>query len=192
MGFDVRQGKLRWWKEGTRLGSLDLCFSMRSLHVSMEEEILPMPMELQRQLTTVHEDMATDMVPWDGLVNGCGEIRDFGLDMVPLAIDASHCCSELEEPPDPEVSPWVRKKIMQFYKSVGLSLASGLEDDILKLFLALEKGRKVKQGVGTVSSKKDKGSRELRNLVCLVNYDGNHSSSGGSSAGVSDGGLLLF
>lgn len=76
-----------------------------------------------------------------------------------------------EEPTPQSVLPsaWVVEKAMKFRHFVGLS-CDGFEGQLLALFTAIE-ARNSEQASASCSNSGFKGNRELRNLVCSINYD---------------------
>lgn len=75
-------------------------------------------------------------------------------------------------------SNWAAERVKKFYHVVGLS-CKGFEDQLLALFPAIEAStyRNSSTSSPDLSFKSNRGNRELKTLVCSVNYDnkGGHS-----------------
>lgn len=72
-----------------------------------------------------------------------------------------------------DVSDWVLKRITEVSQLLGLSF-KGYKEEALRLFSAIEASwRKGSPSnpVGTVAETNRRGKRELRNLVCSINYE---------------------
>lgn len=122
-------------------------------------------------------------------------VKDKGLDFVELGGDVVGCverssacvsqpCLELElfseEPTLLTVLPlaWVLQTLKEICHVMGIS-CEGFEEELLALFAAIEASNS-KQASASCSSLGKRGSRELKSLVCSINYDAN---SGSASCG---------
>jgi hypothetical protein len=73
----------------------------------------------------------------------------------------------------PEPSSWVLKKYQEFGEYLGASY-EGYESEVMSLLCAIELLRRKKEDTGMTPkvTMAKKGSRELKNLVSTINYEG--------------------
>jgi hypothetical protein len=90
--------------------------------------------------------------------------------------------------PHPEVSTWALEKYEEFGAYLGASY-EGYEAEVMNLLCAIDRsGRKEDNGLTPKPATTKKGTRELKNLVSTINYEGGSS----KRQTVNSGGSLLL
>ena len=126
---------------------------------SLMEEVLPLRV------------VATDGREWGS--ESPGGIRDEGEETDVIGQRNEGQCGALD---DWSYGSWESSCLVKFSEFLGFP-TKGFEQEILNLLRNLVASQKMCKGKGTMTV--SKSERELRRLMCTVNYDGNKSNKGG-------------